>query len=591
MKLHHHPFLSPLPIPLSFYRVDWTLIAPSPVFIEGGFSAIDIRQGEVGDCYLLAAAASLCETPEVLDSIFVTAEANPEGVYCLRFWVDNAWTWIITDSRFLVLKDAHHTMNEFNSIWQGRPDIHAGTYAPFIGAHCGNPNEFWLAFLEKAWAKLNGTYSSISAGTPTDALLAFLPHAASQTSFQFPNHNLIASDHDGLDRFAKISHWLERGWPVCLGSLPPPAEGEGGGQHGGVDGLVGDGHGGVSQDSGAVKDGIIRGHAFTAVRTCRVPLAIEPRGYLDLIQLRNPWGTGEWLLRASDSDKKFWTPKMIEFVRYDPVQGGDDGTFWMPFEELHGRFSSASTVRKVKLINDGGTWTKKTVLGSWTHEMTIKFMSDYATKGFEQYVLEPSATGRFIIQLNQLPISGVHAENHLANVDCAIFSVLRGPHSTNTGPLLQGDDFKKYQDTDGAVILPAATRIDQRIASAVEDEQESIALDGGNGKVYSLIPYYLGELYANSRGFNLTVISDTPFTLHKIVNGKISNSGVISWSGSGAFQKKSVTVIEPLAKSLSAKVSPSQTTPAPPTAASHHNNEDNEPYPGERGGGCCCSVA
>jgi hypothetical protein len=384
---------------------------------------------------------------------------------------------------------------------------------------------------------------------------------------------------------------------VCLGSLPPANGGggvEGGGREVNISGdlVGGDGHGGVSQD-GSIKDGIIRGHAFTAVRTCRVPLAIEPRGYLDLIQLRNPWGTGEWLLRASDSDTKFWTPKMIEFVRYDPLQSGDDGTFWMPFEELHGRFSSASTVRKVKLINDGGTWTKKTVVGSWSEEMTIKFMSDYATKGFEQYVLEPIAPGRFIIQLNQLPISDVHAENHLANVDCAIFSVIRGIYSTNTGPQLQGDDFKKYQDTNGAVIPPAATRIDQRIASAVEDEQESIALDGGNGKVYSLIPYYLGALYANSRGFNLTIISDTPFSLHKIVNGKLSNSGVISWSGSG--QKKSVTVIEP--KSLSAKVSPLPIGPPPgppPRPVSHINdndNDDNGPYPGEGGGGCCCSVA
>jgi hypothetical protein len=168
---------------------------------------------------------------------------------------------------------------------------------------------------------------------------------------------------------------------------------------------------------------------------------------------------------------------MIEYVGYDPAKSGDDGTFWMPFDQLQGRFTNASAVRKVKLVNDGGAWTKSTVQGSWTRAMTIKFMSDYATKGFEQYVLEPKSSGNFIVQLNQLPVSEIRSENLFASVDCAIFGVQRrtdsGPIS---GPMLIGDDFKKFQDESGNVIPPAATRLDERVSSAVDDEQEAIKL-------------------------------------------------------------------------------------------------------------------
>lgn len=248
--------------------VDWSLIAPRPAFIEDGYSAVDVRQGEVGDCCLLAAAACMCDSPELLDSLFITAEPNAEGVYCLRFWIENAWTWVVTDSRFLVIKGAHRTVQEPGQIWQGPHDVAAGKYAPPVGAHAGDMNDFWLAFLEKAWAKHHGNYSEIWAGTTSDALLAFLPHAASHTRIDFKAPS--DGDGDGLDSFLKVSAWLERGWPVCLSSVAASEA-----DH-------------ADSNDAMLKDGIVRGHAFTVVRTCRVPMAAEAKGHLDLIQLRNP---------------------------------------------------------------------------------------------------------------------------------------------------------------------------------------------------------------------------------------------------------------------------------------------------------------
>jgi hypothetical protein len=243
------------------------------MFIEGGFTATDVKQGEVGDCYLLAAATCLCETPELLDSVFVTAEPNAEGVYCLRWWVDNAWKWIITDARFPVLKGAYRTVAAPEDLIEGKVDASEGRYAMPTGAHSGDINEFWLAFIEKCWAKLHGSFTEIFSGTTADALLAFLPHAASHTSFDFGVKGGHGSDENELSEFDKVTKWIERGWPVCLGSAAA-GEGEVGGTKGSGE-AVGE-------------DGIVKGHAFTVQRTCRAPLASEPSGCIELIQLRNP---------------------------------------------------------------------------------------------------------------------------------------------------------------------------------------------------------------------------------------------------------------------------------------------------------------
>jgi len=305
----------------------------------------------------------------------------------------------------------------------------------------------------------------------------------------------------------------------------------------------------------------------------------------------------------------------------------------MPFNELQGRFTNASAVRKVTLTGDGGTWTKMSVEGKWTRAMTIKFMSDCArrararapparrprargppltpplppdaNKGFPQFVLEPSAKGSFIVQLNQLPVSDVRSENHFASVDCAVFGLARGAHRDPAGPALVADDFKKFADEAGNVLAPAATRLDERVSSAVDDEQEAITLEGG--KAFSLIPYFSGELHADERGYILTVISETPFKLSTIAGGKKTRAGVVDWSGGGgaggagggaggaAAAPAAPAAAAPAVAAASprAKVAPAPEAAAPgaggaaaaPRAPPAHH-EDEGPYPGE-GGGCC----
>jgi hypothetical protein len=37
--------------------------------------------------------------------------------------------------------------------------------------HCSDPNEFWVPLIEKAYAKLHGSYESINGGSMTESLV------------------------------------------------------------------------------------------------------------------------------------------------------------------------------------------------------------------------------------------------------------------------------------------------------------------------------------------------------------------------------------------------------------------------------------
>ena len=55
-------------------------------------------------------------------------------------------------------------------------------------------------------------------------------------------------------------------------------------------------------------------------------------GQTRLVKLRNPWGNYEWKGAWSDGSKE-WSDNPLVKMRLRPVDA-DDGTFWMPWEEL-----------------------------------------------------------------------------------------------------------------------------------------------------------------------------------------------------------------------------------------------------------------
>lgn len=68
-------------------KIEWLRpkeIVESPTFFSGGVSRFDVRQGELGDCWLLAAIASLTQNLNIFHRV-VPEEQNFDKDYCGMF--------------------------------------------------------------------------------------------------------------------------------------------------------------------------------------------------------------------------------------------------------------------------------------------------------------------------------------------------------------------------------------------------------------------------------------------------------------------------------------------------------------------------
>ena len=69
---------------------------------EGRIEADDVKQGGLGDCWLLSAIASAAEAhPELIRGLFVTPFVEPCGVYRVRLYDVRfeRWTTVVIDDR------------------------------------------------------------------------------------------------------------------------------------------------------------------------------------------------------------------------------------------------------------------------------------------------------------------------------------------------------------------------------------------------------------------------------------------------------------------------------------------------------------
>jgi hypothetical protein len=266
----------------------------------------------------------------LLDSLFITAAPNPEGVFCVRLWVRGAWRHFFMDGTFPARTDAHvEPLGEGapGALWRGPPDPAAGTYHPLIAARSLQANEFWPALLEKAWAMLHGSYAAIEGGRVRDRFPCdfFFPHSRG-----FSVRLEGAASPRAEAQWAQLRGWAARGWPLTVGSKRAA---------------------GGEDAQGADGEGIVRGHAFSVVAVVPPP-PFAP--LLRLLQLRNPHGRTEWNGAFSDADASAWTPALRAHCGYAP--GGDDGVFCMPFAALEEKFDHITVTPQVRFAHEGGPW-------------------------------------------------------------------------------------------------------------------------------------------------------------------------------------------------------------------------------------------
>jgi len=142
---------------------------PVAVF-TGGVDPNDINQGQLGDCYYLAALSSLAEFEDRVKALFITKEINPAGIYLVKIYINGTETLVVVDDHLPVKQN-------------GSPC--------FASARDG---EIWVSILEKAWAKLHGTYARTEGGLPCFAA----SHVMGVPSESF-SHSAIESNEEFYD--------------------------------------------------------------------------------------------------------------------------------------------------------------------------------------------------------------------------------------------------------------------------------------------------------------------------------------------------------------------------------------------------------
>ncbi|KAI0242490.1 Calpain-A [Lamellibrachia satsuma] len=129
-------------------------ICENPQFIVNGVGRFDMDQGALGNCWFVAAAVTLATKPNLLHRV-VPADQGFEkdyaGIFHFFFWRFGRWQEVVIDDRLPV------KFGKFLLFARNRQQT----------------NEFWCALLEKAYAKLHGSYEALRSGKIQDALVDF----------------------------------------------------------------------------------------------------------------------------------------------------------------------------------------------------------------------------------------------------------------------------------------------------------------------------------------------------------------------------------------------------------------------------------
>jgi calpain-15 len=255
----------------------------------------DIRPGTLGNGWFLSALSVLAEVPPLLVDLFGSNQAG-----------------VVSSGKYSVhLCEAGHletvTIDDLIPCYPKGGPLYAK----------GHGNELWVMLLEKAYAKMCGSYAALKAGWAFEAMLDLT--GAPYWTVRFDDADTKKMIEDG----SLWSLMLQNDALNYIQSASTPGE----------DVLT------VGGDRKA-KDGetgLVAGHAYALIAVKEV----KSKG-IKLVQLRNPWGEGgmEWNGDWSDNSP-LWTAEIKRELGQADLDT-QDGAFWMCYGDFIKYFFSVN---------------------------------------------------------------------------------------------------------------------------------------------------------------------------------------------------------------------------------------------------------
>uniref|UniRef100_A0A8C6RHE7 Calpain-3 n=1 Tax=Nannospalax galili TaxID=1026970 RepID=A0A8C6RHE7_NANGA len=286
-------------------------ICENPRFIIGGANRTDICQGDLGDCWFLAAIACLTLNERLLFRVIPHDQSfteNYAGIFHFQFWRYGDWVDVVID-------DCLPTYNN-----------------QLVFTKSNHRNEFWSALLEKAYAKLHGSYEALKGGNTTEAMEDFTGGVTEFFEIKDAPSDMYKIMRKAIERGSLMGCSIDTIVPV--------------------------------QYETRMACGLVKGHAYSVTG---LEEALFKGEKVRLVRLRNPWGQVEWTGSWSDGWKDWSFVDKDEKARLKH-QVTEDGEFWMSYDDFVYHFTkleicnlTADALESDKLQ----TWTVSVNEGRW----------------------------------------------------------------------------------------------------------------------------------------------------------------------------------------------------------------------------------